>query len=186
MLSYLGETVSLRQPMDIVKVCKQYLPMLQALVPNKVALDTCFQSPGPIVCVNVEQIQQILTNLVTNSIEAFDALADSSWLDIKGWIGLDVKTVLAADIPTVNRFPVDWHPQDAMYARLAVSDNGCGIAADDIEKIFDPFFTSKFIGRGLGLSVALGLVKAHGGGITVESEPERGSLFQVFLPLHKG
>ncbi len=186
MLSYLGKTVSSRQPLDLVKVCKQYLPMLQALVPNKMALDTSFQSPGPIVCLNVEQIQQILTNLVTNSIEAFDALDDSSWLDINGWIGLDVKTVRSADIPAAHRFPVDWHPQDEMYARLAVTDTGGGIASEDIEKIFDPFYTSKFIGRGLGLSVALGLAKMHGGVITVESVPERGSIFQVFLPLHKG
>ena len=64
-----------------------------------------------------------------------------------------------------------------------MADAGCGIACKDIEKIFDPFFTTKFTGRGMGLSVVLGIVKAHNGGITVESEPGRGSIFRVFFPL---
>ena len=62
-------------------------------------------------------------------------------------------------------------------------DAGSGIADKDIEKLFDPFFSSKFTGRGLGLSVVLGIVRAHGGAVTVESEPGRGSTFRVFLPV---
>ncbi len=57
------------------------------------------------------------------------------------------------------------------------------MSEEDIEKVFDPFFSSKFIGRGLGLPVALGIVQAHGGSITVESSQGRGSVFRVYLPL---
>jgi PAS domain S-box-containing protein len=185
MLTYLGKTIQLRQPMDLGEVCQQYIPMLKAIVPVNTVLETNFQSPGPVVLLNVEQIQQILTNLVTNSVEAFSD-DHTGWIEISGWISLDVKTVKSDDIPTAHRFPVGWHPQDEAYARLAVTDNGGGITHENIEKLFDPFFTSKFTGRGLGLSVALGLTKVHGGGITVGSEPERGSVFQIFLPLHKG
>ena len=64
-----------------------------------------------------------------------------------------------------------------------MADSGSGIADKDIEKIFDPFFSSKDAGRGLGLSVVLGIVRAHGGGVTVKSEPGRGSAFRVFLPV---
>jgi two-component system, cell cycle sensor histidine kinase and response regulator CckA len=69
------------------------------------------------------------------------------------------------------------------YACLEVTDTGCGIAVENIEKLFDPFFSSKFTGRGLGLPVVLGIIKAHGGAVTVESKVRRGSTFRVFLPL---
>jgi CheY-like chemotaxis protein len=78
---------------------------------------------------------------------------------------------------------LDWQPQDTTYACLEVADAGCGIAGQDIEKLFDPFYSSKFAGRGLGLSVALGIVRTHGGVITVQSEPGHGSVFRVFFPV---
>ena len=64
-----------------------------------------------------------------------------------------------------------------------MADSGCGIADLEIEKIFDPFFSRKFTGRGMGLAVVLGIVRAYGGAITVASEPGRGSLFRVFFPV---
>jgi two-component system cell cycle sensor histidine kinase/response regulator CckA len=83
----------------------------------------------------------------------------------------------------VHRFPVDWQPQGELFACLMVKDTGSGIAAKDIDKLFDPFFTSKFAGRGLGLAIVLGILKMHKGMITVESEPGHGSVFQAFFPL---
>jgi len=100
-----------------------------------------------------------------------------------GAIGLTIKTVSQMDIPTLKRFPIDWLPQEIAYTCLEVSDTGHGIARRDIEKIFDPFFTTKFTGRALGLSVVMGIVKAHGGGVTIESESGRGSTFRIFLPV---
>ena len=70
-----------------------------------------------------------------------------------------------------------------LYACLEVMDEGCGIEDKDIENLFDPFFSSKFTGRGMGLAVVMGIVRAHGGVVTVESEPGRGSAFRVFFPL---
>ncbi|RJP88580.1 MAG: PAS domain S-box protein [Desulfobacteraceae bacterium] len=98
-------------------------------------------------------------------------------------ISLNVRTVAAEDISGINRFPVEFQPGAASYACLEVRDKGCGIAEAEIEKLFDPFYSTKFTGRGLGLPVALGAVKAHGGCITVETGPGRGSVFRVYLPL---
>jgi PAS domain S-box-containing protein len=175
MLTYLGQTMSQRELLDLAEACQLSLPLLRAALPKGRFLDAALPPPGTVIRSNAHQIQQVLTNLVTN---AWEAMPDSG-----GTIRLTVRTVPAAMIPTANRFPTDWQPQDPAYACLEVADAGGGIPAEDIDKLCDPFFSRKFPGRGLGLAVALGLVRAHGGGITVESELGRGSVFRVFLPL---
>jgi two-component system, cell cycle sensor histidine kinase and response regulator CckA len=93
------------------------------------------------------------------------------------------QTVSAADIPASSRFPIDWQPRDPAYACLEVADAGCGISENDVENIFDPFFSTKFMGRGLGLPVVLGIARTHHGAVTVESKPDCGSIFRVFFPI---
>lgn len=173
MLTYLGQTFGNHEPLDLADACKRRLPLLHAVMPGNAVLVSDLLSPGPTISANENQIQQVLTNLVTNAWEAYG--------DIKGTIHLRVKTVSPAEIPVLHRFPIGWQPQDNIYACLEVADN-CGIESKDIENIFDPFFSSKFTGRGLGLAVVLGIVRAHDGVITVESAPGKGSAFRVYFP----
>jgi len=175
MLTYLGQSFDKREPLDLSDACRRSLPMLQAIMPGNVVLETDLPSPGPVISTTSDYIQQVLTNMVTNAWEAFG--------NSRGSVHLTVKTVTTAEIPAAHRFPIGWQPQDHAYACLEVTDAGGGIADEDIEKIFDPFFSSKFTGRGMGLSVVLGLVKAHDGAVTVESETGRGSAFRVFFPV---
>jgi two-component system, cell cycle sensor histidine kinase and response regulator CckA len=175
MLTYLGETHGNSEPLDLSEVCRRGVPLLRAVIPGEVILETELPSPGPTINANANQIQQILTNLVTN---AWEAVAEDG-----GTIRLRVKTVSPAEITIAHRYPIDWLPRDTAYACLEVTDAGSGIADKDIENIFDPFFSSKFTGRGLGLPVVLGIVKAHGGVVTVESRSGQGSIFRVFFPV---
>ncbi|MFH0998014.1 MAG: PAS domain S-box protein [Pseudomonadota bacterium] len=174
MLTYLGQASGKHEPLDLSETCRQSLLMLQAEKPKEIVLDAHLPSPGPIVKANAHQIRQVLTNLTTNAWEAID--------EGPGNIHLTVKMVVQTDISATHHFPPDWQPLNIPYACLEVTDTGYGIQDRDIEKIFDPFFTTKFTGRGLGLPIVMGIIGAHGGGCTVESEMGRGSVFRVFLP----
>ena len=175
MLTYLGQGVGKQAPMDLSDVLRLRVPLLQASIPGSLRFTVDWPSPGPTIRANANQIQQVLNNLITNAREAAG--------ENQGTIALKVKIVSPADIPAIHRFPVDWHAQDCTYACIEVTDEGCGVAEEDIDKLFDPFFSTKFTGRGLGLSVVLGIVKAHGGVVAVESTIGSGSIFSVFVPI---
>ncbi|RJP79460.1 MAG: response regulator [Desulfobacteraceae bacterium] len=175
MLTYLGKSSCKHETLDLSEACRRILPMLQALFPKDIALKIDLPSPGPIIRVNTSQIQQILTNLITN---AWEAIGDNH-----GTIELTVKTIESLTTGITYHYPIDWRPRDIPYACLEVSDTGFGIPRKDFENLFDPFFSSKFTGRGMGLAVILGITRMHHGVISVESIPEQGSTFRVYFPI---
>ncbi len=177
MLTYLGQASGKREPVDFSSICQQSLAVVEPSLPREVEVKSNISVPGPILRATADQIQQVIINLLHNAREALG--------DAGGFIRLSLQTGSADDVSKVGRFPADWKPQDVPYACLEVEDNGCGISEEDFEKIFDPFFTTKFTGRGLGLAVVLGIVRAHGGVLTVESQEGKGSLFRIYLPLSK-
>ncbi len=173
-LTYIGHGPAQHGPLHVSAACERGLEMLRAGMPKGVVLETDLQSPGPLISASADQIQQALSNLVTNAVEALGSGGGS--------VRVSVRTAAPAEIPVAHRFPVDWEPQAAAYACLEVADTGCGIIVKDVEKLFDPFFSSKFLGRGLGLSVVLGIARSHEGVVALESEHGRGSVFRLFLP----
>jgi PAS domain S-box-containing protein len=198
-LTCLGKTPSKRSLLDFSEICRLSFPLIKAAMPGNILLQTDLSVPGPKIFGNLKQLQQMITNLVTN---AWEATGKDG-----GKITISVKTVAAGDIPVLQRFPIEWRPKYDTYACLEVRDHGSGIDEQEIEKLFDPFYSTKFIGRGLGLSIVLGIVKTHDGCVTVESCKQRnregitvkggedgtrpgvkntvhgGSVFRVFLPL---
>jgi len=119
------------------------------------------------------QLGQLIVNLVTN---AADALGGA-----RGTIA--VRTGLEeADHPLLARCVGGDGLPPGRYVRLTVDDDGPGMDEATRQRIFEPFFSTKFAGRGLGLAAALGIVKSHRGAIRVESEPGKGSRFTVLLP----
>ena len=107
------------------------------------------------------QIAQIVMNLITNASDSLEGKAGS----------IVVTVVEVPDTKTTRTF-----------IRLTVTDTGCGMTSEVRARLFDPFFTTKDRGRGLGMSAVQGILRAHGGRISVESSPGHGSSFQVDLP----
>jgi len=120
------------------------------------------------VRVDVEQIKQVLLNLMTNALQAMSRGGR-----------LEVGIVAAPD-----SLPAGRTEQPAQYIGVYVQDEGDGIPEENLQHIFEPFFTTKVTGKGtgLGLSIAEGIIREHGGWITVDSAPGRGSRFSVYLP----
>jgi len=175
MLSYLGQKTAEKEMIDLVDICERELQLLQHAKPDGARLSNHSPASPLRVHANAQQIQQIVVNLVTN---AWEAMAEESIA-----IDLSIETVTGDAISEENRFPFDWQPAEKAYACMTVRDNGCGIEAINMEKLFDPCYSDKFTGRGMGLPVVLGLLKAHKGGATFSSVKGEGTVFHIYLPL---
>ncbi len=132
MLTYLGQSLSRMAPVDLMQTARGCLPILQAGISGRVVLDAELDEPGLVVEWNPDLIRQVLVNLVTNAGEAMSGGA--------GTICVRIGRMPAESIPTEHRYPVDWKHAPRDYGFLEVQDDGCGIAEDDFEKLFDPFF----------------------------------------------
>lgn len=174
MLTYLGQHAEATEPIDLSEATETALDRLSPRSPSHILLRSDLPSPGPAIRGNSNQFQHVLSQLLTNAWEAIGTQA--------GTVRVKVTTVAAGDIPSANRSPIAWRPSAVDYACLEVADTGCGIEPQTMDKIFDPFFSTKFVGRGLGLPVVLGVVRTWQGAISVESTPGRGSTFRLFFP----
>ncbi len=175
LLSYLGQVSGIQETIDLTDTCRNIVPVLEQTLPPSTTVEAHLPAERVAIQANPPLLQQILINLVTNSAESYGKYS--------GHIQIKLKRLSPAEIPATPRFPLSWQPQAEHYACLEVSDCGCGIPEADLERIFEPFFSDKFAGRGMGLSVVLGIVRAHQGCITVSSRVGKGSTFQLFFPL---
>jgi PAS domain S-box-containing protein len=160
-----------RRPTRIAFIVEEALKMLRASLPSTIEMREDIASKS-MVLADATQIHQVLINLCTNAAHALEekgGVIGVSLLDV------DLDADFVAQYPDILPGP---------YLKLTVSDTGHGMNAEIIERIFDPYFTTKSPGKGtgLGLSAVHGIVKSHGGIITIYSEPGKGSTFRIFLP----
>lgn len=175
MLSYLGQSISTRTPIVLTDVCREAVRHIQAILPENILIRIDMAETHPVVHGNAEQIRQVVTNVMTNAVESIG--------NRPGEIVVTVGVRTSAEMTHARFHPQDWNPNDMHYACISVRDTGPGMDTDTLEKVFDPFFSTRFTGRGLGLPVSLGIVRAHNGAISVESEPDKGSQLNMYLPL---
>jgi len=158
-----------KAPADLWQVVSQTVGLLRALAEKRKARLCFVPGSDPAVAeVDAAQIQQVLTNLIVNAIQAMPE---------GGEVNIHVRRQAARD-------PGSREDRQEAYFAIEVRDQGVGIAAENIQHLFEPFFTTKGVGEGtgLGLSIAYGIVQEHGGWIDVTSRPDEGSCFTVFLP----
>jgi two-component system NtrC family sensor kinase len=136
---------------------------------HQIDISTNLDATLPQVWGDADLIKQVVMNLLVNAQQAVDKV---------GHIVVETRSIKANATP-------EQKSAAAMTVEISVRDNGCGIPQANLQRIFDPFFTSKEVGKGtgLGLSVSYGIVKAHGGRITVESSVGEGTVFHVQLPV---
>ncbi len=172
MLAYAGRTRFVPRRCELAQVLRRAEPLLAASLRAGLRLELEIGEPAP-VDADPAQLRQVLINLVAN---AGEALTER-----------DGRVVLRAGSQRCDRdylatcYPDD-HLPTGVYAFFEVEDEGCGMNAITRAHLFDPFFSTKFTGRGLGLAAVLGVVRGHRGAVDVRSEPGRGTTIRVLLP----
>ena len=172
LLSFARKTKLEKKPTNIVPVVTESLKLLRSSIPTSIDIRQNIPEDVDTILADPTQINQILINLCTN---AEHAMPDG------GVIEVNLKNI-ELDERSVAKYP---ELTPGRYINLTVSDTGHGISRVDIDRIFDPYFTTKEIGRGtgMGLAVVHGIVKEHNGLITVESELGKGTTFNIFFPV---
>ncbi|MBC2717187.1 MAG: response regulator [Desulfobacteraceae bacterium] len=161
-----------KQTVQAKLIINEALKLLRASIPTTIEIRQNLMSKA-MVLADPTQIHQILMNLGTN---AEHAMSESGGILEVSLNNVELDQDFAARNPEIT---------PGRYLCLTVSDTGNGMSEELIKRLYDPFFTTKAPdkGTGLGLSVVHGIVKSHGGVITVQSEPGKGSSFNVFLPV---
>ncbi len=159
LLEFSRERVFTLEPVKLGDLIHDTFDLIQSDIPSNVEIEIQVRDDIPDLMVDRIRVQQALLNLILNGMQA---MPDGGKLTVRTW-------------------------QDDASVSIDISDTGIGIPAEDLPRIFDPFFSTKDVGKGtgLGLSVSYGIIDKHGGRITVRSVPGRGTTFTIVLPTDK-
>ncbi|MCP4036734.1 MAG: PAS domain S-box protein [bacterium] len=172
MLAYAGQKPLRVELVDLSSIVEDMRDLATSSLAGKARIDLKLERDLPFVEGESAQLSQVVMNLISNAAEALTEGAGQ--LAIRtGTMTLSART---PDILFSDTMPLGEH----VY--FEVCDTGCGMDKETLDRIFDPFYTTKFTGRGLGLAAVSGIVRGHNGGIKVESTPNQGTIFRVMFP----
>jgi PAS domain S-box-containing protein len=171
LMSFARKTTLEKKPTNIIPIVRESLKLLRSSIPTSIEFRQNIPQKIHTIQADPTQINQILINLCTN---AYHAMPDGGTLEVS-------LKHLTFDKNTPNQYP---GLIPGRYVNLTISDTGYGISDEEIERIFDPYFTTKEVGKGtgMGLAVVHGIIKEHNGYITVKSELGKGTTFNIFFP----
>lgn len=165
MLAYAGRAEPIRTRVNLPELVAQLQQLLRVTVPRQSRLECVVAPRLPHLMGDPGHVRQILMNLILNAVEALG--------DKPGLIRLEIEPAPPMD-PTVPDVP---------SIRIRVTDTGCGMEAEVLQKLFQPFYSTKAKGRGLGLTAVRTLVESMGGTIEAASVPGQGTTFTLYFPV---
>ena len=174
MLAYAGQTALTQTQIIMWLLVDEVVHKMQATIRPCVVIKTNFSPNTSPIVADASQIRQAVMSLITNASEAIGKEQGEIYVSLSNVTiktGKTVKDHFGEIIPA------------GTYLCLEVTDTGCGMDKETRRRIFEPFYTTKFAGRGLGMSALLGILRAHKGAIQLLSQPEKGSTFKVYLPI---
>ncbi len=174
MLAYSGKGIVQLRKANLSRIVSENVDLFRSTVPKIITFTINLDEELPSATVDSGQIQQVVMNLITNAAEAIG--------EKPGVISISTGVQeCGADFLALSR--LEEKPAAGRYVYVEVSDTGSGMDAETRQRLFEPFYSTKFTGRGLGMSAVLGIVRAHQGAIMLASEPGHGSVFKVLLPV---
>lgn len=172
LLTFSRKSDEVKKPIAIAKVVAEAMKLLRAIIPTSIEFQIDIAEGLPAIMANSTQINQVMMNLCKN---AADAMSDRG-----GKLDIRLEETTLSEQETV--FELGLLP--GRFVKLTVSDTGEGMDAEHLKRIFDPYFTTKEVGKGtgLGLAVTHGIITNNSGGIKVNSQVGKGTVFEIFLP----
>lgn len=173
-LAYSGQVSCDAAVIDLNELIESIVELSRVGSPRSTHIDVRLEPATLLVKVDSAQMQQVVMNLVVNAVEAIG--------ERPGKITVTTRRMQCSQNEARRIFPGQELAAET-FAAIVVEDDGCGMSAETMQHIFEPFFSRKGAGRGLGLSAIHGIIRAHRGAIRVESELAKGTRFTVALPL---
>jgi PAS domain S-box-containing protein len=179
MLAYSGRGKFVVKSIDLNELIGEIIHLIEISVSKNIILKFDLHEKLPAIECDAAQLRQVVMNLTTNASEAIGNLSGAitvstgkefcnrEFIDSTNsaaWVGLEEL------------------PKEGTYVYIEVSDTGCGMNEETLKKIFDPFFSTKFTGRGLGMAALIGIVRGHSGVILINTEIGKGSTIRIYFP----
>lgn len=172
LLAYAGKGQFQIQAIDVTSLIDDMRNLLTTAVSKRVQLQWMRPAEALNIDADTGQIRQVLMNLITNASESYG--------DGEGEVVIEAFRVSIGKREIIES---QWTiaPEQGEYVAIRVSDTGCGMDSETQRRLFEPFYTRKFVGRGLGLSAVLGIIRSHDGGLRFESTPNAGTVIEVLF-----
>ena len=174
MVAYAGKARFNSEARDLRQLLNELRQLIYASVSKKITVKYVFPEELPPVQMDPAQMGQVIMNLIANGAEAYGS--------DEGEIVISLDCCNCDDIP-VNQNYLGQALKPLQYVEMKVEDRGVGMSTEVQKRLFEPFYSTKFLGRGLGLAAVLGIVRTHRGAISIHSREGEGSTVSVFLPV---